>query len=87
MEVPRSAGAARRARIILIDWPDAPQTTIRLAGRGITRADDRWPALFVANHAVGGNFSSRLNTVLREEKGLTYGASSALDTSRHAGLS
>jgi predicted Zn-dependent peptidase len=72
--------------ILLIDWPEAPQTTIRLAGRGITRDDERWPALFVANHAVGGNFSSRLNTVLREEKGLTYGASSSLDASRMAGL-
>ncbi|MBA3234073.1 MAG: insulinase family protein [Propionibacteriales bacterium] len=73
-------------RIQLVDWPDAPQATIRLAGRGITRADVRWPAMFVANYAVGGNFSSRLNTVLREEKGFTYGASSSLDTGRHGGL-
>ena len=42
--------------------------------------------MFVANYVVGGNFSSRINTVLREEKGLTYGASSSLDTSRQRAL-
>jgi predicted Zn-dependent peptidase len=42
--------------------------------------------MFVANFAVGGNFSSRINTVLREEKGVTYGAGSSLDTGRGAGI-
>lgn len=69
-----------------VDWPEAPQSTIRVGGQGIDRADPRWPALFVANFAVGGNFSSRINTVLREEKGVTYGANSSLDTSRGTGL-
>ena len=50
------------------------------------RSDPRWPAMFVANFAVGGNFASRLNTVLREQKGVTYGASSSLDTGLGAGL-
>lgn len=73
-------------RVLLVDWPEAPQATIRVGGRGITRNDARWPAMFVANFAVGGSFSSRLNTVLREEKGYTYGANSGLDTGRHGGL-
>jgi zinc protease len=73
-------------QLLLRDWADAPQSTIRLAGQGILRGDRRWPALFVANFAVGGNFSSRINTVLREEKGVTYGASSALDTGKGMGL-
>ena len=81
-----SAEPVDRAQVILVDWPDAPQSTLRLAGPGIIRADERWPAMFVANFAVGGNFSSRINTVLREEKGFTYGASSGLDTSRSTGL-
>ncbi len=82
----QSAAPVERAQLILVDWPDAPQSTLRLAGPGIIRADDRWPAMFVANFAVGGNFSSRINTVLREEKGFTYGASSGLDTNRTTGL-
>jgi zinc protease len=75
-----------RAQLLLVDWPDAPQSTIRVAGPGVTRADPLWPAMFVANHAVGGSFSSRINTVLREEKGYTYGATSTLDSSRSSGV-
>ena len=75
-----------QAELLLVDWPDAPQTTIRAAAPGLTRSDPRWPAMFVANHAVGGSFSSRLNSVLREEKGLTYGVSSGLDSGRLTGL-
>jgi predicted Zn-dependent peptidase len=73
-------------RVLLVDWPDAPQTVIRMAAAGITRADRRWPAMFVANHAVGGSFSSRLNRVLREQRGLTYGVSSTLEANRLTGL-
>jgi zinc protease len=77
---------SRRPRVQLIHWPDAPQATLRIAGPGVTRGDPRWPALFVANYVVGGSFGSRLNTLLREQKGLTYGVSSTLDSGRMAGL-
>ena len=73
-------------RLLLVDWPDAPQATVRIAGPGITRGDPRWAAMFVANYAVGGSFGSRLNTVLREQKGFTYGVSSGLDSGRTVGL-
>jgi zinc protease len=73
-------------QLLLRDWSDAPQSTLRFAGPGILRSDARWPSLFVANFAVGGNFSSRINTVLREQKGVTYGAGSSLDTGRGIGL-
>ncbi len=72
--------------MILVDWPTAPQSTLRLAAPGITRGDARWAGLFAANFTIGGTFSSRINTVLREEKGFTYGAGSSLDTGRDAGL-
>lgn len=73
-------------RLLLVDWPDAPQATVRVGAPGITRGDPRWPALFVANYVVGGSFGSRLNTVLREQKGFTYGVSSSLDGGRRVGL-
>jgi zinc protease len=73
-------------QLLLVDWPEAPQSTIRVAGRAVTRGDLRWPAMFVANHAVGGSFSARINTVLREEKGYTYGATSTLDSTRRTGI-
>lgn len=77
---------ADHAQLICVNWPDAPQSTLRAAAPGITRGDDRWPGLFAANFTIGGNFASRINTVLREEKGFTYGAGSSLDTGRWAGL-
>jgi predicted Zn-dependent peptidase len=42
--------------------------------------------MFAANFAIGGNFMSRINSVLREQKGFTYGAGSSLDTGRSTGL-
>ncbi len=74
------------AQLILVDWSAAPQSTLRLAAPGITRGDERWAGLFAANFTIGGTFASRINTVLREEKGFTYGAGSSLDTGRDTGL-
>jgi zinc protease len=41
--------------------------------------------LLVLNQILGGQFTSRLNTRLREEKGLTYGAHSHFDFRRGPG--
>ncbi|MGI8456577.1 MAG: M16 family metallopeptidase [Propionibacteriaceae bacterium] len=65
------AAAGRRARII--DRPGSVQSDLRLGGFGIDRADPRWADLTVASYAMGGAFLSRLNAVLREERGYTYG--------------
>jgi zinc protease len=63
--------APRRA--LLVDRPGAVQADVRLGGFGIDRLDPRWSAISVASYAMGGAFLSRLNAVLREEKGYTYG--------------
>ncbi len=77
---------ATTPRVLLVDWPGAPQSTLRLGGPGISRTDPRWPSMFVANYLIGGSFSSRTNQILREEKGVTYGVSTVLDSSRGAGV-
>ena len=59
---------------------------MRLGGFGIDRSDPRWPDLHVATHALGGAFLSRLNRVLREEKGFTYGVHLANSPMRDGGL-
>jgi predicted Zn-dependent peptidase len=46
---------------------------VRYGSFGIDRLDPRWSAISVASYAMGGAFLSRLNAVLREEKGYTYG--------------
>jgi zinc protease len=62
-----------RRRTLLIDRPGAVQADIRYGSFGIDRLDPRWAPISVASHAMGGAFLSRLNAVLREEKGYTYG--------------
>ena len=69
---PRSRLPAAR-RTVLVDRPGAVQADVRLGGFGIDRLDPRWSAVSVASYAMGGAFLSRLNAVLREEKGYTYG--------------
>jgi zinc protease len=62
-----------RPRTLLIDRPGAVQADIRYGSFGIDRLDPRWAPISVASYAMGGAFLSRLNAVLREEKGYTYG--------------
>ncbi|TDT33682.1 M16 family metallopeptidase [Naumannella halotolerans] len=57
----------------LISRTEAVQANLQLGGFGIDRTDPRWPALRVALYAMGGSFGSRLNLLLREDLGYTYG--------------
>jgi zinc protease len=74
------------ARVVIVDQPAAPQSTLRVAGPAIPRSDPRWAAMFVANYCIGGSFGSRINTVLREQKGFTYGSDTSIQATRHGGL-
>lgn len=72
------AAASARLRldgptVVLVDRPEAVQADVRAQLVTVGRGDQRWPALRVAAGALGGTFGSRLNTVLREEKGWSYG--------------
>lgn len=63
-------------RIILVDKPGAAQSVIRIGTPGIERTTPDYAAIQVMNTILGGSFSSRLNSNLRETKGYTYGAGS-----------
>ncbi len=69
----RQAPAPGPSRTVLIDRPGAVQADVRYGAFGIDRLDPRWSDISVASYAVGGAFLSRLNAVLREDKGYTYG--------------
>jgi len=69
-------------RLVVVDRPDAAQVSLRIGTLIPTRTDADWPALQVANAVVGSMFGSRLNRLLREERGLTYGAGSGLVPTR-----
>lgn len=63
-------------RVYLVDKPDAAQSVIRIGAPGVERTSRDYAAIQVMNTILGGSFSSRLNTNLRETKGYTYGARS-----------
>lgn len=63
-------------RVILVDKPDAAQSVIMIGGPGMSRDNPDYPAALTMNTILGGSFSSRLNDILREQLGYTYGASS-----------
>lgn len=67
------------ARLLLVDKPGAAQSVIALALIGTERKTPDYFPLVVMNSIFGGQFSSRLNMNLREEKGYTYGARSSFD--------
>lgn len=60
--------------IHVIDRPDAPQSELRVGHPGPPRSTSDYFPLVVGNTILGGAFTSRINLVLREQKGLTYGA-------------
>lgn len=57
----------------------AVQTQTRLTSAGVLRTDPGYAAAQLANMVFGGYFSSRLVENLREDKGFTYHAHSALE--------
>jgi predicted Zn-dependent peptidase len=71
--------------VYLIDKPDAAQSQIRIGWIGVPRSTPDFFALRVLNTILGGAFTSRLNTNLREEHGYAYGAGSSFDMRLGAG--
>ena len=61
-------------RVILVDKPGAEQSEISVGLIGAERNCPDYFDLIVMNAIFGGQFSSRLNMNLREDKGYTYGA-------------
>lgn len=80
------APPARDTRAIyIVDRPGSAQSNIVIANTAINRSSPDYFPMLVMHTVLGANASSRLFMNLREEKGYTYGAYSALDTRRSAG--
>jgi zinc protease len=58
--------------VVLVEKPDATQSNIRFGHLGIIRNNPDYYPLLLMNYILGGSFTSRLNAVVRVEKGLTY---------------
>ncbi|MEU1303258.1 pitrilysin family protein [Streptomyces shenzhenensis] len=68
-----SVSADDRGRVVIVDRPGAVQTQLLIGRVGADRHDRVWPAQVLGTYCLGGTLTSRLDRVLREEKGYTYG--------------
>ena len=75
----------KATRLFVIDRPNAPQTVVCQFIDAPSRDTPDNYALRLLDAVWGGGFQSRLNINLREEKGYTYGVSTALTLFRVAG--
>jgi zinc protease len=71
--------------IYLVDKPQAAQSVITVGKVGVPRKTPDYFAINVMNAILGGQFSSRINLNLREEKGYTYGARSSFSFEKGPG--
>jgi predicted Zn-dependent peptidase len=80
-----AAPAIARSVVYLVDKPGAAQSQIRIGHPGVARSSPDYYALQVLNTILGGAFTSRLNTNLREVHGWSYGAGSSYSMRQNAG--
>ena len=73
------APAPAPRRIVLVDRPDAEQSVILVGLPMPPRSSPDYAALAIVDALLGGSFSSRLNDILREQKGWVYHATSQLE--------
>jgi predicted Zn-dependent peptidase len=65
--------------LLVVDRPGSVQSSLRMGSSALSRTDDGYPALQLANLVFGGYFSSRWVQNLREDKGYTYGPHSRVE--------
>ncbi|MGI9067011.1 MAG: M16 family metallopeptidase [Pyrinomonadaceae bacterium] len=74
-----------QAGIYIVDRPGSAQSVINIGQVGVARSTPDYFPLLVLNTMLGGQFVSRINLNLREDKGYTYGARTSFDYRRGAG--
>lgn len=74
---------SREARQIVIDMPEATQSSVSMAIPAVPRRHPDYFILRVLVTLLGGYFGSRLMKNIREEKGYTYGISAILAGREH----
>ena len=81
------ARAADATRIVLVDRPGSVQSELSVGCAGPDRrVEGGWAAYPVLAFVVGGSPNARVDAVLREEKGFTYGIRSGFRPRRRGGL-
>jgi zinc protease len=82
-----AAPVVDKTKVYMVDVPKSAQSEFRVGyttGLKYDATGDYYKAN-LANYVLGGNFNSRLNLNLREDKGWTYGARSNFDGDEYSG--
>jgi zinc protease len=89
VELPKVAPAPMvdKTKVYVIDVPKSAQSEFRVGySTGLKYdATGGYYKAMLANYVLGGDFNSRLNLNLREDKGWTYGARSGFSGDEHSG--
>lgn len=72
-------------RMVFVPRQGSAQSEVRVARVAAARDTPDYHALVVTNTLLGGAFVSRINSKLREEKGVTYGARSSFQFFKQPG--
>lgn len=74
-------------RLVFVDRPGAVQTEVYVGGPGPRRSDPLgWGPYQALSFAMGGSPQARIDRVLREERGYTYGIRAGFRPRAHGGL-
>ena len=80
-----AARATPAVRLAVVPRPGAAQSELRIGHVAASRGTPDYHALVLLNTVLGGQFVSRLNMNLREDKGYTYGVRTGFDLRRGEG--
>jgi zinc protease len=72
-------------RVVIVDRPGSPQSEVRIGHLGLPRQIPDYHAVVVMQTILGGLFNSRLQRLLREERGYTYGIGAGFEFRRSEG--
>jgi predicted Zn-dependent peptidase len=84
--VPAVDSRLEERAVSFVDRPGSVQSDIIVGHPSLPRGADDRHLVDLVTEVLFGMFNSRLNMLLREEKGYTYGVRGSLETRRHAGL-
>jgi predicted Zn-dependent peptidase len=82
---PPASPPATEATVQFVHRAGAAQSELRVGHVACERRTPDYHALLVLNMILGGQFVSRINLNLREDKGFTYGARTSFDFRRRPG--
>ena len=85
LKEPAPVAYADLTHILLVDWPGAEQSEIRVGCPGLVQTDPDKAIADLVGEYFGGSFGGRLNKAVRVKNGGTYGASGGFRASRLAG--